>query len=61
MNEDNKLPTILNEIDNWDLTSLDCLEISRKLLLINPKLIKDYPSLEDAITTLNQVILSELD
>lgn len=57
----NKISDILNELDNLDLSTLDCLEISKRLLLRNPKLVDKYTSIEDVIITLNQVILSELD
>lgn len=49
----------LQELDCLDLDRVDCLELCKFLLLRYPILIKDYPSLEDCVNALNQVILSE--
>lgn len=49
----------LSEIDCLYMSQLDEIELCKRIIERNPRLIKDYPSLEEALKLINHVIESE--
>ena len=60
MHTKDKLKLILDEADALHIGELESLELCKFLIKRNPRLLKDYVSLEDALKSISNVISMEI-